>query len=116
MSVQEKLKRYVMMDTTADEKSSSVPSTKGQMELAKLLQKELEAYGLETTLNEQGYLFGFLKNNTGKNLKKLGLLAHLDTSPDMSGKDVKPRIVRYEGGDLVLNADEKIIMKEAKKA
>lgn len=113
MSVQEKLKRYVRMNTTADEKSSSVPSTKGQMELAKLLQKELEAYGLETTLDDRGYLFGFLRNNTGKNLKKLGLLAHLDTSPDMSGKDVNPRIVRYEGGDLVLHADEKIIMKEA---
>ncbi len=111
MSAQEKLLKYVQYDTTSDENSESVPSTPGQRVLAEDLKKELEALGLETSLDENGYLFGFLKGNTGKRHRKLGLLAHLDTSPDMSGKNVRPRIVRYEGGDLVLNEADGIILK-----
>ena len=113
MSAVEKLLRYVKMDTTSDENSETVPSTKGQMVLAEELKKDLEALGLETKLDENGYLFGYLKSNTDKKLKKLGLLAHLDTSPDMSGKDVNPRIVKYEGGDIVLNEESGIILKES---
>lgn len=111
MSVVEKLVKYVKYETTSDENSITVPSTEGQRVLALELKNELEALGLETSLDENGYLFGFLRNNTGRNLKKLGLLAHVDTSPDMSGKDVNPRIIKYEGGDIVLNEDQQIVMK-----
>lgn len=111
MSVVEKLVKYVKYETTSDENSITVPSTEGQRVLALELKNELEALGIETSLDENGYLFGFLRNNTGRNLKKLGLLAHVDTSPDMSGKDVNPRIIKYEGGDIVLNEDQQIVMK-----
>lgn len=111
MSVVEKLLKYVQYDTTSDENSESVPSTKGQLVLAEELKKELESLGLDTTLDDNGYLFGYLKSNTEKKVRKLGLLAHLDTSPDMSGKNVKPRIVKYEGEDLVLNEESGIILK-----
>ena len=84
MSATEKLLRYVKMDTTSDENSATVPSTKGQMVLAEELKKDLEALGLETKLDDNGYLFGYLKSNTDKKLKKLGLLTP------------KPRAVRME--------------------
>lgn len=113
MSVVDKLIKYVKYETTSDENSVTVPSTEGQRVLVEELKRELEALGLETTLDENGYLFGFLRNNTGKNLKKLGLLAHVDTSPDMSGKNVNPRILPYEGGDIVLNEELQIVMKES---
>lgn len=113
MSVVDKLIKYVKYETTSDENSVTVPSTEGQRVLVEELKRELEALGLETALDENGYLFGFLRNNTGKNLKKLGLLAHVDTSPDMSGKNVNPRIVPYEGGDIVLNEELQIVMKES---
>ena len=113
MSVVDKLIKYVKYETTSDENSVTVPSTEGQRVLVEELKRELEALGLETALDENGYLFGFLRNNTGKNLKKLGLLAHVDTSPDMSGKNVNPRILPYEGGDIVLNEELQIVMKES---
>lgn len=113
MSVVDKLIKYVKYETTSDENSITVPSTEGQRVLVEELKRELEALGLETALDDNGYLFGFLRNNTGKNLKKLGLLAHVDTSPDMSGKNVNPRILPYEGGDIVLNEELQIVMKES---
>lgn len=113
MSVVDKLIKYVKYETTSDENSVTVPSTEGQRVLVEELKRELEALGLETALDDNGYLFGFLRNNTGKNLKKLGLLAHVDTSPDMSGKNVNPRILAYEGGDIVLNEELQIVMKES---
>ena len=111
MSAVEKLLKYVKFDTMSDDNSQTVPTTKGQMVLAEELKKELEELGLQTTLDDNGYLFGFLESNSGKNGRKLGLLAHLDTSPDMSGKDVKPRIVTYDGGDLTLNEESGVILK-----
>ena len=113
MSVVDKLIKYVKYETTSDENSVTVPSTEGQRVLVEELKRELEALGLETALDENGYLFGFLRNNTGKSLKKLGLLAHVDTSPDMSGKNVNPRILPYEGGDIVLSEELQIVMKES---
>lgn len=113
MSAIEKLIRYVKIDTMSNEKSTTVPSSRGQMELARLLQEELEALGLSTTLDDKGYLFGVLPGNTTKRVKKLGLLAHLDTSPDLSGAGVKPRLLAYQGGDIVLNEDAGIVMRVA---
>jgi tripeptide aminopeptidase len=113
MGAKENLLKYVRYETTSDEESSSTPSTKGQMMLAEELERELKALGLETNLDENGYLFGYLKGNTSKKVKKLGFLAHLDTSPDMSGKDVSPRELTYAGGDIVLNEGLGIVLKTA---
>lgn len=111
-NIVERFFNYVKVDTTSDETKEVVPSTSGQYILAEMLKLELEKLGLETSLDEKGYLFGKLKSNTDKKLKKLGFLAHLDTSPDMSGKNVNPRIVKYIGEDIVLNKDENIILSE----
>ena len=113
MSVLEKFLKYVKYDTMSDENSETTPTTEGQMVLAKDLKKELEELGLETNLDANGYLFAKLKANTDKKIKKLGFLAHLDTSPDMSGKNVKPRIVKYDGGDILLNEELNIILKDS---
>ena len=112
MNVLEKFLKYVKYDTMSDENSETTPTTMGQMVLAKQLKKELEELGLETNLDENGYLFAKLAANTDKKIKKLGFLAHLDTSPDMSGKNVKPRIVKYVGGDILLNEELNIILKD----
>ncbi|NLC66471.1 MAG: peptidase T [Clostridium sp.] len=103
---------YVKVDTTSDESKDVVPSTSGQYKLAGILKLELEKLGLETSLDDKGYLFGKLKSNTDKKLKKLGFLAHLDTSPDMSGKNVNPRIVKYIGEDIILNKEKGIVLSE----
>jgi tripeptide aminopeptidase len=113
MSVLEKFLKYVKFDTMSDENSETTPTTEGQMVLAKDLKKELEELGLETNLDANGYLFAKLKANTDKKIKKLGFLAHLDTSPDMSGNNVKPRIVKYDGGDILLNDELNIILKDS---
>ncbi len=111
MTVIERFLKYVTFDTTSNESSVAVPSTKGQLVLAKELKKELEELGLKTTLDDKGYLFGYLEGNQRKPGPVLGLLAHLDTSPDMSGKNVKPRVLSYTGGDIVLNEKENIVLK-----
>lgn len=113
MNVLEKFLKYVKYDTMSDENSETTPTTKGQMVLAEDLKKELEELGLATSLDENGYLFAKLKANTDKKIKKLGFLAHLDTSPDMSGKNVNPRIVKYVGGDILLNEELNIILKDS---
>lgn len=113
MSVLEKFLKYVKYDTMSDENSETTPTTEGQMVLAKDLKKELEELGLVTNLDANGYLFAKLNANTDKKIKKLGFLAHLDTSPDMSGKNVKPRIVKYDGGDILLNEELNIILKDS---
>ncbi len=105
--------RYVKIDTQSDEGSTAHPSTPGQMVLAKLLEKELQELGLSNiTLSEKGYLMAELPANTDKDIPTIGFIAHLDTSPDVSGKDVKPQLFPdYDGNDLILNRTENIIMK-----
>lgn len=102
MKIHERFINYAKIDTTADASNENCPSSPGQMELANLLEKELKDLGLETSLSEDGYLFGHLKSNTDKDVYHLGLLAHLDTAPDAPGKDVNPQIISYEGGDIEL--------------
>ena len=104
--------KYVSFDTQSDETTQVTPSTPGQLEFAKYLKKELEELGLEEiTLDENGYLFATLPANSQKKVPTIGFIAHMDTSPDMSGKGVKPRIVQdYDGKDIVLCADEEIIL------
>lgn len=104
---------YVKVETTSDESSVSVPSTPNQMEFARILVSELERIGLsEVSLDEKGYVMATLLSNSTKVLPTIGFIAHMDTSPDMSGKDVKPRIINnYDGNDIVLNEELDITMK-----
>ena len=112
MTLVERFLKYVSFDTQSSEETGTTPSTPGQMVFAKYLKEELEALGLEeVTLDDNGYLFATLPANTDKEAPVVGFIAHMDTSPDMSGKDVSPRTVRnYDGGDIVLCAEENIVL------
>lgn len=115
MTLVERFLKYVSFDTQSNEESGVTPSTSGQMVFAKYLKKELEALGLEeVTLDENGYLFATLPANTDKSVPVVGFIAHMDTSPDMSGKDVSPRIVEnYDGKDIVLCEEGKVVLSPA---
>jgi tripeptide aminopeptidase len=104
--------KYVSFDTQSDETAITTPSTEKQMNLAKALKEEMETMGLtEISLDEQAYLMATLPANTADEIPVIGFIAHLDTSPDMSGADVKPRIVeKYDGKDIVLNEKENIVL------
>lgn len=104
--------QYVKYETTSDESSTSVPSTSNQLEFAKLLGMELEKIGLsDVSVDENGYVMGTLPSNIEKQVPTIGFIAHMDTSPDMSGKDVNPKfITNYDGRDIVLNDEKNIIM------
>ncbi|MFA9499320.1 peptidase T [Mannheimia sp. E30BD] len=101
----ERLLRYTQIYTTSDPKSESVPSSPQQRDLLHLLKAEVETMGLtEIFLDPNGYLFASLPANTEKSIPVLGLIAHVDTSPDFNGKNVKPQVIQnYQGGDIVLN-------------
>ena len=115
MSVVERFLRYIRFDTQSSETSGTTPSTPGQRVFAEALVKELQELGLEEIeLDEKSYLMATLPANTEKNIPVIGFIAHLDTSPDMSGKNVSPRIVSYQGGDIVLNESENIVLSPAK--
>ncbi len=104
--------RYVRIDTQSAEDAGVTPSTSGQMEFVKMLRDELEAMGLEEiTLDEHGYLFATLPANTTRTLPTIGFIAHVDTSPDVSGKNVNPRVVEnYNGTDIVLSAEDHTVL------
>ncbi|RGM49167.1 MULTISPECIES: peptidase T [Bacteroides] len=112
MTLVERFLKYVSFDTQSDELTGLTPSTPGQMLFAKYLKEELTSLDLEDiTLDENGYLFATLPANTDKSVPAIGFIAHMDTSPDMSGKNVSPRIVEnYDGKDIVLCAEEKVIL------
>lgn len=115
MTLVERFLKYVSFDTQSNEETRLTPSTPGQMVFVKYLKSELESLGLEEiTLDEYGYLFATLPANTEKEVPTIGFIAHMDTSPDMSGKDVTPRIVEnYNGSDIVLNAEDRVILSPA---
>ena len=111
MTVTDRFLKYVTFDTESSETTGVTPSTPGQRVFAEALVKELEEIGLEDiTLDDKSYLMATLPANTAKEVPTIGFIAHLDTSPDMSGKDVEPRIVSYEGGDIVLCAEENVVL------
>ena len=115
MTLVERFLKYVSFDTQSSEETEITPSTPGQMVFARFLKEELEALGLEEiTLDENGYLFATLPANTDKSVPVVGFIAHMDTSPDMSGKNVSPRIVQnYDGKDIVLCAEENVVLSPA---
>ena len=112
MNLVERFLRYVSFDTQSDENSGVIPSTQKQMVFAQYLKGELEALGLEEIeLDEYGYLYATLPANTDKEVPTIGFIAHMDTSPDMSGAGVTPRIVHdYDGSDIVLCEEENIVL------
>ena len=112
MALVERFLKYVSFGTQSSEETEVTPSTPGQMVFAKYLKEELESLGLEDiTLDEHGYLFATLPANIDKPVPTIGFIAHMDTSPDMSGKDVSPRIVQnYDGSDIVLCAEENVVL------
>lgn len=112
MALVERFLKYVSFDTQSSEETEVTPSTPGQMVFAKYLKEELESLGLEDiTLDEHGYLFATLPANIDKPVPTIGFIAHMDTSPDMSGKDVSPCIVQnYDGSDIVLCAEENVVL------
>ncbi len=112
MNVVDRFLDYVRFDTQSDELTNMTPSTPGQMIFAQYLQERLQDMGLEEiSLDDNGYLMASLPSNTGDNVPTVGFIAHLDTSPDMSGRHVKPRIVKaYDGGDITLNAEDGIVL------
>ena len=108
MNVVERFLNYVKFDTQSDELTNLTPSTPGQMIFAQALEKELQAMGLrDISLDENGYLMATLPSNVDRKVPTVGFIAHLDTSPDMTGRHVNPRIVKnYDGGDIVLDAEQ----------
>ena len=113
MNLVDRFLHYVSFDTQSDELTNLTPSTPGQMLFAQKLAEELERIGLtEVTLDDNGYLMASLPSNIDKDVPVVGFIAHLDTSPDMSGRHVSPRIVKnYDGKDIVLCAEEDIVLK-----
>lgn len=104
--------RYVAIDTQSDENSESQPSAAKELDLLKLLCKELNDMGVEATLDEYGYVMGSIPSNIDKKVPAIGFIAHVDTSPDASGKDVKPQIIKdYDGGDIELKGVPGLFLK-----
>lgn len=112
MKVVERFLNYVSYETKSDDSSGVTPSTKGQLVLADALVQELKSIGLQdVSVDENGYVMGTLPSNTDKELSTIGFIAHMDTSPDFSGKNVKPQIIEnYDGNDIVLNKELDIVM------
>ena len=116
MTLTERFLNYVSFTTTSDENTNMTPSTPGQMIFAKFLVEELKSIGLqEVEVDKNGYIMATLPANTDKQVPTIGFIAHMDTSPDMTAKHVKPRIVaNYDGNDILLN-DKKLIVLETEK-
>lgn len=112
MTLVERFLKYVSFDTQSDEEAQTTPSTAKQMVFAQYLKSELEQLGLEEiTLDDNGYLFATLPSNVDKKVPVVGFISHMDTSPDMTGANVHPRIVKdYDGKDIVLCQEEGIVL------
>lgn len=115
MNISDRFLKYVSYDTQSDENSSTVPSTPGQRIFGELLAEELKSIGLqEVSIDRNGYVTATLPaTSADNNAAAIGFIAHMDTSPDCSGKDVKPHTVTYTGGDIVLNEEQQIILSPA---
>ncbi len=101
----DKFLRYVAVETTSNDESDSQPSSACQLDLLRMLADELNAMGVKATLDEWGYVMATIPSNIDKDVPAVGFIAHVDTAPDASGKDIKPRIIEnYNGEDIVLNA------------
>jgi len=116
MNIVERFLKYVSFTTTSDDNTKMTPSTPGQMIFAQYLVEELKSIGLqEVDLDSNGYIMATLPANTDKTIPVIGFVSHIDTSPDMTAKNVKPRIVNnYNGEDILLNEDKLIVLETEK--
>ena len=112
MTVTERFLKYIKFETTSNENIDCCPSTNGQTVLAEVLRNELEEIGLaDVEVSKDGYVYATIESNTDENIPTVGFIAHMDTSPDASGKDVKARIVsNYDGSDITLNKEKNITL------
>ena len=109
MTVSERFLKYVSFNTRSDEESETCPSTEGQRKLGKALVEEMLAMGIQDAyMDEDGYVYGTVPGDP--RLPTVGLIAHMDTSPDASGENIKARVVAYEGGDICLNEEKGIYL------
>ncbi|MCE7784163.1 peptidase T [Staphylococcus xylosus] len=109
----ERLTRYVTIDTQSDPESNTTPSTEKQWDLLNLLNDELTDLGLETDIDEQGYLFATLESNVDADLPTVGFLAHVDTSPDFNATNVNPQIIKsYDGKPIQLGDTSRVLSQD----
>ena len=110
-SVKERFLRYVSFDTQSDETSETCPSTSKQKLLGAAIVEEMQAMGIaDAFMDEHGYVYGTVPGDPG--LPTIGLIAHMDTSPDASGADIRAKVVEYNGGDVCLNEEKGIFLRE----
>ena len=110
-TVVERFLRYVSYETTSDEFSETCPSTPGQKVLGAALAEEMKAMGIKDAhMDENGYVYGTVPGDP--TLPTIGLIAHMDTAPDASGKNIRARVVEYNGGDVLLNTEKGIYLRE----
>ncbi|GHT19651.1 peptidase T [Bacteroidia bacterium] len=115
MNITDRFLKYVSFHTTSDENTNLTPSTPGQMIFSKYLAEELKNIGLQTVaLDSNGYLMATLPSNIDKPVPTIGFIAHVDTSPDASGKNINPSIIaNYDGKDILLNKEKNIVLQTA---
>lgn len=113
--VEERLIRYAEIDTQSDPENEQCPTTEKQWNLARLLAKELEKLGLqEVSIDDHAYVMATLPANTDKNIPTIGFIAHMDTAPDFTSEKVRPQMYKnYDGGDIILNKEQNIVMSPA---
>lgn len=116
MTLLDRFLKYIQIATTSDPSNEATPSTPQQMAFAEVIADDLRSLGLdEVSIDENGYLTATLQSNTSDNIPTIGFIAHLDTSPDMSGEQIVPQIItNYDGEDIVLNKNENIILSPIK--
>ena len=106
----DKFLRYVAVETTSNDASDTQPSSECQLNLLRMLADELNAMGVKATLDEWGYVMATIPSNIEKEVPAVGFIAHVDTAPDASGKDIKPQIIEnYDGGDIRLGQSERVL-------
>lgn len=112
MLIEKRFLKYVSFDTQSDESSTTSPSTEKQFDLADFLSEEMQILGVdEVERTDQGIVYGKIYSNTDDPVKAIGFIAHMDTSPDASGHDIHPRIIRsYPGGRIILNEEKKMYL------
>lgn len=112
MLIEKRFLKYVSFDTQSDESSTTSPSTEKQFDLADFLSEEMQILGVdEVERTDQGIVYGKIYSNSDEPMKAIGFIAHMDTSPDASGHDIHPRIIRsYPGGRIILNEEKKMYL------
>lgn len=111
-NIKNKFLRYIDIDTTSDPESETQPSTQKQFNLLNLLKNELQELGIKTNLDSNGYIMATIPANTDKAVPAIGFIAHVDTSPDAPGTDIKPQIIEnYDGKDILLNKENNLYIK-----